>query len=96
MTTRHRKCVQNASMGGPNGENEAQLYTGAKIRQECLDWEWIERLQDSPAGFRMYRATELGRAMLIAPIEKPAKRPTLRTLPPLVRPLEPRLKPLKR
>ena len=92
MTARHRKCVVNASTGGPNGENEAQLYTGAKIRQECLDWGWIEQLHDSPAGFRMYTATELGRAALEAPIEKTSKRPSIPTLQPRLRTLEPRLK----
>lgn len=83
MTARHRKCILNASMGGPNGENEAQLYTGAKVRQECLDLGWIERLQDSPAGFRMYGATPLGRSLLSGP---PAKKdpPRLRTLKPRI------------
>lgn len=95
MTARHRKCVLNASMGGPGGENEAQLYTGAKVRQECLDWGWIERLPNSPAGFKMYQATELGRSALYAPMEKPAKRAKLITLSPRVTPLEPRIKPLK-
>jgi hypothetical protein len=68
----HRKCLQNGSLGGPNGENEAQLYTGDKVRQECIDQGWLERLPDSPAGFRMYRTTELGRAVFNAPV---AKRP---------------------
>lgn len=95
MTARHRKCVLNASMGGPGGENEAQLYTGAKVRQECLDWGWIERLPDSRAGFRMYQATELGRSLLYAPTEKPTKRPKLVTLSPRVTPLDSRVKPLK-
>lgn len=95
MTARHRKCVMNASMGGPNGENEAQLYTGTKVRQECLDWGWIERLPDSLIGFRMYQTTDLGRAALSAPIEERIKRPTIPTLKPRVAMLEPRLKTLK-
>ena len=70
----HRKCIQNAMLGGPGGENEAQLYTGEKIREECLEHNWIERMSDSPAGFRMYRATETGRAALQQPPpSKPAR-----------------------
>jgi hypothetical protein len=91
MTARHRTCVRNASMGGPNGENEAQLYTGEKIRQECLDWGWIQRLPDSPAGFKMYTATELGRA---APVEKKPDRPKISMLKPRVPTLGPLVKPL--
>jgi hypothetical protein len=70
MTALHRKCLENGCLGGPNGENEAQLYTGQKIRQDCLDLGWLEQLPDSPAGFRMYRTTESGRAMLSAPMPK--------------------------
>ena len=83
LTTRHRRCLQNGCGGGPNGENEAQLYTGSKIRQECLDRDWLERLPDSPGGFRMYRTTDLGRAMLSAPVaKKTAARKPLKTLKP--------------
>src|SRR5437667_12228550 len=67
LSAHHRKCLQNGCLGGPKGENEAQLYAGEKVRQECLDQGWLERLPDSPAGFRMYRTTELGRAVLNAP-----------------------------
>lgn len=88
LTNRHRRCLQNGNLGGPNGENEAQLYTGSKIRQECLDRGWLERLDDSPAGFRMYRTTELGRAMLDAPVAKKiATRKPLKMLPPRLKTL---------
>jgi hypothetical protein len=77
LTARHRKCLQNGCYGGPQGENEAQLYTGQKVRQECLDQGWLERLPDSLIGFRMYRTTETGRAMLNARIPKklPSRKP---------------------
>src|SRR6516164_7714442 len=79
VTARHRKCLQNGCFGGPNGENEAQLYTGDKVRQECIDQGWLERLPDSPGGFRMYRTTELGRAVLYAPVaKKTSTRPRLK------------------
>jgi hypothetical protein len=94
LGARHRKCVPNGCLGGPNDENEAQLYTGDKVRQECLDQGWLERLPDSPAGFRMYRTTDLGRAVLSALVST-SKRPRLEMLKPLVKPLEPRFKPLK-
>jgi hypothetical protein len=56
----------------------------------------LERLPDSPGGFRMYRTTELGRAVLYAPVAKrTSTRPRLRMLKPLVKTLEPRIKPLK-
>jgi hypothetical protein len=96
LSARHRKCLQNGCLGGPNGENEAQLYTGDKVRQECIDQGWLERLPDSPAGFKMYRTTELGRAVLYAPVaKKTSKRPRIKMLKPLLRTLEPRIKPLK-
>lgn len=96
FSARHRKCLQNGCLGGPNGENEAQLYTGDKVRQECLDQGWLERLPDSPAGFRMYQTTELGRAVLNAPVaKKTPRRPQIKMLKPLVKTLEPRIKPLK-
>jgi hypothetical protein len=77
LSALHRKCLQNGCLGGPQGENEAQLYTGQKVRQECLDRGWLERLPDSSGGFRMYRTTETGRAMLNAPIPKklPSRKP---------------------
>ena len=96
LSARHRKCLQNGCLGGPNGENEAQLYTGEKIRQQCIDQGWLERLPDSPAGFRMYRTTELGRAALTAPVaKKTSKRPRIKVLKPRLETLEPRIKPLK-
>ncbi|MEY9537862.1 hypothetical protein ABIE85_000922 [Bradyrhizobium diazoefficiens] len=96
VSARHRKCLQNDNLGGPNGENEAQLYTGDKVRQECIDLGWLERLPDSPGGFRMYRTTELGRAVLYARVAKKAsKRPRIKMLKALVKTLEPRIKPLK-
>jgi hypothetical protein len=91
LTARHRKCLQNGCYGGPQGENEAQLYTGQKVRQECLDQGWLERLPDSLIGFRMYRTTETGRAMLNVPIpKKPSFRKPLATLKPLVATLDTR------
>jgi hypothetical protein len=98
FTARHRKCLENGRFGGPNGENEAQLYTGTKIRQECLDRSWLERLPDSPAGFRMYRTTELGRAMMNAPPRTSAKTaPKIKMLPPRIKTLDTRtVKPLPR
>lgn len=67
FTAHHRRCLQNGCCGGPGGEHEAQLGVGAKVRQECIDAGWLERMPDSPAGHRMYRTTELGRAMLEKP-----------------------------
>jgi hypothetical protein len=96
MTARHRKCVRNASMGGPNGENEAQLHTGQKIRQECLDRRWIERLPDSLAGFKMYTATDLGRAMLAAPVAEKPSGSRISILKPMVPTFEPLKSPLGR
>jgi hypothetical protein len=84
LTAHHRKCLQNGSLGGPNGENEAQLYTGQKIRQECLDRGWLERLPDSPAGFKLYRTTDLGRAMLNAPVVKRPPTTKLKMLQPRI------------
>jgi hypothetical protein len=86
LTARHRKCLQNGYYGGPQGENEAHLYTGAKIRQECLDQGWLERLPDSPAGFRMYRTTDLGRATLAGPEPSKLAKPKLKTLGPRLKP----------
>jgi hypothetical protein len=98
LTARHRKCLQNGCYGGPQGENEAQLYTGTKIRQECLDQGWLERLPDSPAGFRMYRTTDLGRVMLTSPTPKKASTgPKIKMLPPRIKTLDTRTaKPLPR
>jgi hypothetical protein len=97
LTARHRKCLQNGRYGGPGGENEAQLYTGDKIRQECIDRGWLERLQDSPGGFRMYRTTDIGRQMLDAPVDKkPSKRPRIKMAEPRLKALAPRIKPLRR
>jgi hypothetical protein len=98
FTARHRKCLENGRHGGPHGENEAQLYTGPKVRQECLDQGWLERLPDSLIGFRMYRTTESGRAMLSAPVIKsqPPRKP-LAMLPPRIVTLDTRTaKPLPR
>jgi hypothetical protein len=98
LSARHRKCLENARRGGPSGENEAQLYTGEKIRLECLDRSWLERLPDSPAGFRMYRTTELGRAMLNAQPPTRAKAgPKIEMLRPRIKTLDTRtVKPLPR
>lgn len=92
FTARHRKCLQNGRFGGPNGENEAQLYTGAKIRQECLDEGWLERLPDSLNGTRMYRTTELGCAMLDAPTPIKANTgPKIKMAPQRIAPFDPRI-----
>jgi hypothetical protein len=97
LSAHHRKCLQNGCTGGPQGENEAQLYTGQKIRQECLDHGWLERLPDSPAGFRMYRTTELGCSVLNEPVpKKTSSRKPLATLKPRVATLDTRTtKPLR-
>lgn len=85
LTARHRKCLQKGRYGGPDGENEAQLYTGDIIRQECIDRGWLERMPDSLSGVRMYRTTDLGRQMLDAPIEKkPSNPPRIKMLEPRV------------
>ena len=98
FTVRHRKCLQNGRFGGPNGENEAQLYTGAKIRQECLDEGWLERWPDSLNGTRMYRTTELGWAMLDAPAPTKANTgPKIKVVPQRIATFGPRIaKPLPR
>jgi len=96
ITARHRKCLQNGCLGRPSGENEAQLYTGDNVRQECIGRGWLERLPDSPAGFRMYQTTALGRAVLNTPVaKKTPRRPGIKMLKPLVKTLEPSIKPLK-
>jgi hypothetical protein len=96
-TARHRKCLEAGSHGGPNGENEAQLYTGDKVRQECLDQGWLERLPDSPAGFRMYRTTDLGRAKLRVPLPEAKPTSKIKMLPPRIKTLDTRTaKPLPR
>jgi hypothetical protein len=98
VTAKHRKCLRNGSLGGPNGENEAQLYAGPKTLQKCLDRGWLERLPDSPNGWRMYRTTDLGRAMLNAPTPKKAKsRPKIKMQAPRFGTLDTRAaKPLPR
>jgi hypothetical protein len=95
FTAHHRKCLQNGCCGGSQGENEAQLYTGSKVRQECLDRGWLERLPDSLSGFKMYRTTDCGRAMLRAPVLKLPSQKTIPTLEPRVKMLQPRVKTLE-
>ena len=98
FTARHRKCLQNGRFGGPDGENEAQLYTGAKVRQECLDQGWLELLCVSATGTKMYRTTKLGCLMLDTPAEtKKRAGPKIKMLPPRIATLDTRTaKPLPR
>jgi hypothetical protein len=85
LTTRHLKCLKKASMGGPNGENEAQLYTGSKVRQECVDWGLIERMPDSLTGTRFYRTTQRGLDLLHSPPSSGPKRKShIKTLKPRI------------
>lgn len=70
-----RTALQNGCLGGPAGENEAQLYVGQKIRDQVIAKGWLERMPDSLNGTRMYRTTEAGRkALQSAPAARPPRR----------------------
>jgi hypothetical protein len=88
------KALQNGCLGGPNGENEAQLYVGETTLAGLLEKGWLERLQDGLSGNRKYRTTESGRAALRAPIPPNPSGPRLTMLKPRVATLDTRtLKP---
>jgi len=94
LSARHRRCLRNGCLGGPAGENEAQLYTGHKVREECVENGWLERMPDTLMGVRMYRTTELGRQVLNTLVEKkPSRRHRVKMLEPRIRLPEARLKP---
>jgi len=85
-----RKALQNGMLGGPGGENEAQLYVGQKIRDQVIAKGWLERMPDSPAGNRLYRTTEAGRAALKMEAPAKPKRPKLTMLKPRLATLDTR------